>query len=407
MSIDVRPTAPEEFDAFVAANAAGFSADINRERLEETRQIFELDRMLAAFDGEEIAGTTAIFSFDMTVPGGALPTAGVTWVSVKPTHRRQGVLTDLMRRQLSDVRERGEAVAALWASESVIYGRFGYGLGAEAVALEIEREHTRLAHETPACGRTRLIDREEALASWPAVYDRVLPTQPGMYSRSETWWKHKALPEIDLGSRGGFSGRFYVQYEEDGEPLGYARYRVRGGNQDGLPNGTLAVQELIAATDGAYAALWRYAFGVDLIGTIEAHLRRVDEPLVWMLADPRRLVRHPHDSLWVRIVDVPAALEGRRYASEGRLVVDVRDSFCPWVEGRYGLEGGAEGARCRRTDAEPDITLESADLAAVYLGGARLRTLRQAGRVQGEPEALTRADAMFSWDPLPWCPEVF
>ncbi|HLA19493.1 MAG TPA: GNAT family N-acetyltransferase, partial [Dehalococcoidia bacterium] len=362
MGINIRPIAPDEFLPFARADSAAFGFEVVPERMEDTKQIFEFDRTLAAFDGEEIVGTTAIFSFTTTTPGGALPTAGVTWVSVKPTHRRQGILTQIMRRQLSDVRQRGEPIASLWASESLIYGRFGYGLAAEAVALEIEREHTRLGRGAEACGRCRLIDLEEALRSWPRVYDRVLPGQPGMYSRSETWWRHKALSEFDFSRQAGT--RFFVQYEEDGEPLGYARYRVKGDSRDGVPNGTLMVQELMAATDGAYAALWRYLFGIDLVGTVQAHLRRVDEPLVWMLADPRRLVRRQHDSLWVRIVDVPAALEGRRYSAEGKVVFDVRDSFCPWVEGRYELEGGAEGARCRPSDAEPEIALSAADLGA-------------------------------------------
>ncbi len=407
MSFEIRPITPEEFDAYAKADAAGFGVDVNQELRDEARQIFEFDRTLASFDGPEIVGTTAIFSFDLTVPGGALPTAGVTSVSVKPTHRRRGVLTGMVRRQLDDVHDKGEPLAALWASESVIYGRFGYGLAAEGIELKIERQRSAFAHEAPACGRSQLVDREEALASWPAVYDQVRPTQPGMYTRSEAWWKHHSLRGPEL-SRGGFSGRFYVQYEEEGRPLGYARYRIRGDNRDGSPDGTLAVQELIATTEAAYAALWRYLFGVDLIGTIEARWRPVDEPLLWMLADPRRLVRHPHDSLWLRIIDVASALEGRRYSAQGRLVLDVRDRFCPWNEGRYELEAGADGARCRpASGGEPDIVLDVADLGAVYLGGTRLQTLRRAGRVQGDWETLREADRMFSWDPPPWCPEVF
>jgi predicted N-acetyltransferase YhbS len=232
VGINIRPIAPDEFLPFARADSAAFGFEVVPERMEDTKQIFEFDRTLAAFDGEEIVGTTAIFSFTTTTPGGALPTAGVTWVSVKPTHRRQGILTQVMRRQLSDVRERGEPIASLWASESLIYGRFGYGLAAEAVALEIEREHTRLGRGAEACGRCRLIDLEEALRSWPRVYDRVLPGQPGMYSRSETWWKHKALSEFDFSRQAGT--RFFAQYEEDGEPLGYARYRVKGDSQLGV-----------------------------------------------------------------------------------------------------------------------------------------------------------------------------
>ena len=404
MSTEIRPIQPEEMEAFFQASTAAFGSDLSPEFMEQARATGEIDRTLAVFDGAEIVGTTGIFSLNLTVPGAALPTAGVTWVSVKPTHRRGGVLTKMMRQQLSDIRERSEPLAALWASESIIYGRFGYGLAAEGVELRVERTRTAFAHEPPVCGRARLVSRDEALAAWPAIYDQVLSTQPGMYSRSEAWWRERALRPSE--GRAGFSGNFYVQYEED-RPLGYARYRVRPGGQAGLPDGSLSVRELMAASESAYAALWNYLFGVDLIGTIEAHLRHIDEPLFWMLADPRRLVRRPGDTLWLRIVDVAAALEGRRYAAEGRLLFEVRDRFCPWNEGRYELEAGGEGARCRPTDAEPEITLDVADLAAAYLGGARLQTLRRAGRAEGDSEALRRADAIFTWDPLPWCPEVF
>jgi len=405
VSTTIRPIEPEEFPAFARANGTAFGYEPVPERMEDTMSLLEFDRTLAAFEGEEIVGTTAIFSFDTTTPGGALATAGVTWVSVRPTHRRQGILTQIMRRQLSDVHERDEPLASLWASESVIYGRFGYGLATEALDLEIAREHTRLGRTPESCGRCRIVDTEEALRTWPAVYERILAASPGMNSRSETWWKCKTLSTFEFGRPAGT--RFLVQYEEDGEPLGYARYRVKGDSQLGIPSGTAIVQELMAATDGAYAALWQYIFGVDLVATIQGHLRRVDEPLLWMLADPRRLVRRRLDSLWLRVLDVPRALEGRRYAAEGKVVLDVRDSFCPWVEGRYELEGAAEGARCRPSTKDADITLSAADLGAALLGGVPLRTLRRAGRVEGDASALARADAMFAWDPAPWCPEVF
>jgi predicted acetyltransferase len=167
------------------------------------------------------------------------------------------------------------------------------------------------------------------------------------------------------------------------------------------------VQELVGLDRNAYAALWEYIFGVDLVAEIRAYHRPVDEPVYWMLADSRRLQRSAYDSLWVRIVDVPGALEGRRYATPGKLVLDVRDEFCPWVAGRFELEAGPEGARCRPTDAEADLTLSAADLGALYLGGVRASTLSAACRVDGAQPALRRADAIFAWEPVPWCPEVF
>ena len=404
--MEVRAVTSEEFDTFVNATGVGFGWHPTGEEIEGIRHIAEYDRTLATFDGEEIVSTTGIFSFDMTVPGGSLPTAGVTWVSVKPTHRRRGVLRAMMQRQLNDVHERGEALAALWASESIIYGRFGYGMAAETVILKIDRLRTDLAYQPNTPGRCRLVTRDEALASWPKVWDRFRASQPGSYSRSEAWWQNHTMREKDT-PRGGYSGRYFVQYEEDGEPLGYVRYRLRENDEDGNSNGTTAVQELIAATDHAYAALWQYIFGIDLMSTITAHLRPSDEPLLWMLADPRRLVRRPWDGLWMRTVDVIPALEGRRYPVEGQLVLEIRDSICSWNEGRYQLEGGPDGATCRRTDAKADVTLGAADLGAVYMGGTRIRSLARAGRVAGDDAALAKAEAMFGWDPQPWCPEVF
>lgn len=404
MAYELRPITLEEYPDFATANAGGFGWEPNPEMFTENLETLEIDRILASFDGPEIVSTTAIFSFDLTVPGNTLPTAGVTGVVVKPTHRRQGILRDMMARQLSDVHDRGEALAALWASESVIYGRFGYGLAAQDIEFKIDRLRTKLAREAPVCGRTRVVTREQALEAWPAVYDEARRARPGFFSRSESWWTHHTMREKDFERRAG--SRFLVQYEEDGAIRGYARYRVRPG-QDGMASGTLAVWELTALTSNAYSALWQFLFGVDLIASIEATHRPQDEPLYWMLADPRRMVRTVYDTLWVRVLDVPAALEGRRYAWEGSVVLDVRDPFCPWVQGRYELEMSPDGAKCSVTSAEPDVTLSAADLGAIYLGGEKLTTLARAGRVQGDYEALRRADVLLGWDRAPWCPEVF
>ena len=404
MAYELRPITIDEYPEFATANAGGFGWEPNSEMFTENLHNLELDRTLATLDGAEIAGTTAIYSFELTVPGSTLPTAGVTWVSVKATHRRRGILRDMMARQLSDVHDRGEALAALWASESLIYGRFGYGLAAQDMGFKIDRLRTALVSAAPPPGRTRLVDREQALAAWPAVYDEARRARPGFFSRSEPWWQHATMREKDLERRGG--SRFNVQYEEDGAVRGYARYRIRPGH-DGFASGEVTVWELTALTSNAYAALWQFIFGVDLIASIEAVHRPQDEPLYWMLADPRRMVRNVYDALWLRILDVPAAMEGRRYAWEGSLVLDVRDAFCPWVQGRYELEMSPDGAKCRTTDAKADVTLSAADLGAVYLGGEKLTTLARAGRVQGDYEALRRADVLLSWDRAPWCPEVF
>lgn len=405
LNIEIRPIPEDDLEMFATAGAAAFGSAV-ADHIDEERHILEFDRTLAAFDGEEIVSTAGAFSFQLTVPGAVAPAAGVTWVTVKPTHRRQGVLTQMMRRQLNDVRDKGEPLAVLWASESVIYGRFGYGVSTLGAEFEIDRPWARLAHGSRGPGKLRLVSREEALAAWPAIYAEVAATQPGMFARSEDWWKYKILMFEELKPEQK-SYKFRVQYEEDGKPLGYALYTVASRWTRNNPDGTLEVEEMMTLSDGAYTSLWNYIFGVDLISTVKIWRRRAQEPLIWLLDEPRRLYGSTHDALWLRVVDVERALEARRYADDGRITIEVRDSFCPWTEGRYQLEGGPDGATCKKTTHEPDLTMSAADLGAAYLGGVKFSTLQRAGRVHGDPEAVRRADGMFDWHVEPWCPEIF
>jgi predicted acetyltransferase len=332
--------------------------------------------------------------------------AGVTAVGVQPTHRRRGILTQMMRKQLDDVRDRGEPVAGLWASESSIYGRFGYGMAASVAELVMERKRSNFARPHQPSGRLRLVEKDEALKELPAVFDRVLPSRPGMWARTETWWRH-TLADLERW-RDGASALFFVLHESSHGIDGYAMYRVKRGEwNDSLPDHTVKIRELMAETREAYADLWRFLFDIDLDERVEAWPRPVDEPLLWMLAEPRRLVTRTNDGLWLRVVDIPGALDGRRYSVSDRLVLEVRDAFCPWNEGRYELEAGPDGAECRPSDREPDVVLGAADLGAAILGGVRFSVLHRADRVEGDPSALRRADQMFAWDPLPWCHQVF
>lgn len=406
MDFELRAIGTNEFEDFVAAMGAGFGWDPRPEDLEQGRAITEFERTLAALEGDRIVGTAGAISYELTVPGGSLPAAGVTAVSVFPTHRRRGILSSMMRHQLDDVRDRGEPLAILWASESIIYGRFGYGIAADGLAFELERGYAHLANPMEVPGRVRLVERDEALKNWPEVYDRARRERPGTVNRTEAWWDHATLydPEHD---RDGYTANRLAVYEEGGRALGYVRYRIKHDWPTGLPASQLLVGELISTTPHSYVGLWQYVFGVDLIRKIEARHRPVDEPLRWMLADPRRLQRRPADALWARLIDVPTALAGRRYSVPGSLILEVRDSFCPWNEGTYRLEGSPEGASCRTTRAGPEIVLTAAELGAAYLGGTPFSVLREAGRVRGEDQAVRRADLMFSWSPAPWSPEVF
>jgi predicted acetyltransferase len=407
MDVEIRATSSEEFPAFARGVGRAFSEHPAQEEIDAWQMVHEPKRSLAAFEGAEIVGTAGAFTMTLSIPGGALPMAGVTAVGVASTHRRRGILTAMMRRQLGDVRDLGEPLAGLWASEGPIYQRFGYGLASFACSIKIERSRTQFYWPIDGVGRLRLVEKEDALKVLPAVYERVQLGQPGMLGRDQTWWEHLLIDLKDW--RDGASALFFAVHETKEGPDGYVQYRVKHPpwSEAGAVT-VLRVRELVAATPQAYAALWRYCFDVDLIGRIEAWPRPVDEPLIYMLADPRWLNFEIGDGLWLRLVDVPGSLAARRYAQDGSVVFEVQDAFCPWNEGRYLLEGGPEGAECSPTDREPDLVVHAADLGAAYLGGGSFSTLARAGRVvEATPGSLARADRMFIWGPKPWCPQVF
>ncbi|MGH2681844.1 MAG: GNAT family N-acetyltransferase [Actinomycetota bacterium] len=404
MDITLRPISSDELEEYVRAGSLAFGYEFNPAFVESERLVFEPERSVAAFEGDRLVGGGIAASLPLAVPGGVVPTAGLTSVAVIPTHRRRGVLSAVMQHHFEEVRERGEALSILWASEAIIYGRFGYGSATFFCRFEVERSDAGFIHEHRPAGRMRVVDRDEAIASFPAVYDRIQPLQPGMIAWTPKWWRYGYThPEHER------EGKFtFVFHESDQGPDGYVAYRFKPEFVDGSPRGTVEVEELVALTPEAYSDLWRYCFDIDLSTRIKGGGLRPEEPLLHLLAEPRRLRLRVGDGLWVRTLDVAAALEARRYAVEGRLRLAVRDALCPWNEGVWELEGGPDGAEVRPSSGEPDLELGASELGAIYLGGPRLRPLEQAGRViETSPGAIRRADIMFSWDPPPWSPHIF
>jgi predicted acetyltransferase len=310
-----------------------------------------------------------------------------------------------MERQLDDVAARGEAVAVLTASESVIYGRFGYGPASTNAWCRIDTEGTELARRPEAGGRLRQVEADEAAREIPGVYEAARPRHPGALSRRPRYWQRWFLDREY--ARQGASARFYVlHHDEAGTPDGYLAYRATEGDWGhGLADGTVIVEELDAVDDEVEAALWQYVLDIDLVRHVRADARPVDEPLKWRLADPRRLQTSAlYDHLWVRLLDIPVALSARRYGTDERLVVEVRDPFRPAGEGRYAVDGGPDGAACTPTTDEPDLALGVTELGALYLGGVSATTLARAGRVEERAAgALRAADAFFASTPAPWC----
>ena len=399
--LEMRSLVPEEFAEWCRVESRAHSNRLNSDPAELLPH-FDLDRSIAVFDngypGPKIVGGSHSHLLDMSIPGGTSAVAGVANVYVLPTHTRRGILTRMMRHQLNDIHERGEPLAALFATESVIYGRFGYGVGSVHERWTIERPYNAYAQRHETRGQLTFVEPEDITKELPDVSRRSTEGRPGVFQKPMYRWEREARdPEHRQGGRGG---TFYVVYEEDGRLDGYAAYRTGGG--------TLTVNELMATTREAATALWRYCFDVDLIANTEALKRPVDDPLPWMLADPRRLQRSARDGMWLRVVDARASLEQRVYMETGRLVIEVRDEVCPWNDGRFELEGSPEEAACRPTNLSPDLTIAVSALASTYLGAVSFSTLHGAGLVdEHTPGALLRADRMFAANQKPWTPHNF
>ncbi|SEP58422.1 GNAT family N-acetyltransferase [Streptomyces radiopugnans] len=407
-STDLRTLRPGEWDDWYGKLELAFGESEPPEARALWRELTEFERSVAVRDGEEIVGTAGTLSFRMSVPGGAIvPTGGLTMVSVAATHRRRGILTAMMRRQLDDVRAAGEPLAVLTASEPAIYGRFGYGVAARHVRARIDTARVRLEVPPGTDGvRLRNADPVAALEECEALYARRVPSRPGMLERRPGWERQGVLdPE---GWREGASALRCVLAEADGGLRGYARYAVKPEWDAAGPKGTVVVHDLEALDPAAYAALWRFLFGIDLTSAVEAKSRPVDDPLLHMVSDVRRCGLLLRDLLHLRPVEVGAALAARRYAAPVDVVLEVEDSFCPWNTGRWRLTGDASGASCERTGDAAELALGPRELGEAYLGGTSLAALAGAGRVRElRPGALAGAATAFAWPVAPWLPHGF
>jgi predicted acetyltransferase len=398
MDVEIRPIAEDEFETWMRAIESAFGGHVSPEDVQNERKVIDPARCLAAFDGDDIVGCASSVVFEMTVPGGTIPTVGITGVGVVPTHRRRGVNTALMRRQLDDIRDEGFAIAALFASEGGIYGRFGYGVATFEAFVDIETSRSAFIPGSEGDGRVRLLDREAAKERYLSMYDRSRLTRPGAMKKSPNWFDYE-FADKHFGEERKF---FFALHETGNDCDGIAAYTIKH-EWDLVPKNIVELYDLDALTPSVYAQMWRFVLDLDLVSKVTAWSRPADEPLLHLLREPRRLNMRLKDGMWVRLLDIPRALTARRYPHDGRVVFDVRDAFCPWNEARYILDVGAEGATCEQTEDEADLLLTTNELAAAYLGGASFSQLHRAGRVSEERAgAIGTADAMFAWDPPPW-----
>jgi predicted acetyltransferase len=393
VDIEIRAGRCEDVAELAWLDGISFGFDYVDYDITDLELTLDPGRFLVATEGDDIVGIAGDYPFTMTVPGGFLAVPGVTWVSVRPTHRRRGILRHLMDRQLREYAERGEIAAILTASEGGIYHRFGYGPATVKRRTVLDRTATRWTGPM-ARGSVRLATAAQARAHVPDVHRRWCAHTPGALSRSKQWWDGEFLDRES--HRNGATARRYLLHDD-----GYVIYRTRSARTDGRQHNACHLTDYVALTADAHAGLWQVLLGLDLVTTINAHSIPIDDPLAFLLSDGRQLrTTDLDDGIWVRLLDVASALAARNYGVELDVVIEVQDST--FGTGRYRLRGGPQGASCRRTDAPADVFCDVAALGSVYLGGHRVSQLAAAGGFRAQDlDVLRRLDLAFLADRAP------
>jgi predicted acetyltransferase len=410
MGIEIRVCPPDRFRELLKLAGVAFSEDVPDDLVERVERVADRERFFTALDAEQMVATSGVFTMRMSVPGGEMPAGGVTWVTVLPSHRRRGLMSGMMRLMIDDCHSRGEPIAILWAAEGAIYQRFGFGLASFSYSLEAETKSVGFAREWEPEGVCRFVPAGEGLDLVAPIYDVARTQRSGFLARPPDWWTG-ILPRPEIDAKAGEVKRLVV-YETAAGPEAYAVYKAKADWNARGPAGVLTVEEAIGATPRGTREIWRFLLDVDLIRTLKAGRLPADHALFHLAAEPRRLGTSVGDGLWLRIVDVAPALEGRSYgldgAANGRLTFDLRDDYCPWNAGRWTLDVEQGRAGLKRSSVAANIALDASDLGALLLGGVGATGLGLAGRVvELTAGGLGLADRLFRTALDPWCPQEF
>lgn len=410
MPVDVRTVSPDDLGAWLLAAAIGFHRPGagGPDEVESRRPHLILDRTWGAFDGNRVVATLRTFPTEVTLPGGALAsTTAITAVTTLASHRRRGLASRLMRAELDAARERGEHTAVLIAAEYPIYGRFGFGPATWQQTWTVDATVARPRRPAPP-GSVEYLDEAASRALAPELAERARRCRPGDIGWSdETWDRHFGIYHLPSWPE---HQKFFSVLARDpaGTPIGLAHWRYAEKWENWLPVGSIEVELMIAEQGDAFELLWNFLLGVDLVKTIVADARRVDEPLGWLLGDARRAqASGRNDFLWLRPLDTAAFLAARRYAVRDRVVLEVADPL-GLAGGRFALDGGPDGASCAPSTSSADLTVSIGTLASISLGGVRLTELAATGRVDEHTAGATaRTDLLFATATAPWCSRIF
>ena len=413
MAIDVRPILKDRaesdaIDLLLSVDVSAFGGEPDPEQLEAELPVAEFERIVLAWDDDEPVGCTGVYSLEMSVPGGSVRAAGVTWVGVVPTHRRQGVMSALMNDRHQAIYEAGEEpIAGLWASQAPLYQRYGYGVATQHLSVKVERRNssTSRAPSDPSL-KLRMLEPADDAEVTQQVYDTLRQRRPGMNAIDSRW--HKFCVQDPKADREGASKLRTVVVEQAGKPLAYARYSLKHDWSNGYADGTVNVRHLVATTPAAEAELWRHLFGLDLFERVSVWNLAIDDPLPTWLDEPRHVDAQRADALYIKLIRVGEALEQRTYTTDVDVIFEVRDEQSPWNAGCWQLTGGVDGAQCQRSTRTPDISLDASTLGAIYLGGTTLNDLAAAGWVEEHSQgAVARSSMALTHFPTAWSPFVF
>lgn len=394
----------DQLEDFERVVALGFHSDYHGDEWAADRKSYEPGRWFGFRSGDRWVSTALSFPRQLSVPGGTVDVAGVTAVTVAPAFRRRGLLTQMMRHQLTTI---NEPIAMLYATESLIYGRFGYGSLTRQLRLSAKtRELGFLPEVDLGPGSVDEVDRDHYRATVEPLRASMITNRPGHLARNDIWWDI-AFTDPERWRNGATARRFALHFADDGTPDGYATFRTK--QESSITDGReVQVFEIDATTPQAYASLWRWLLDLDLVRAVVRSSAPVDDPLHQLVANPRMIKTELSDAAYARIVDVPAALAARTYARDLDLVIEVLDALLPDSGGRFRLQASPDGATATRTDHSPDVTLSARQLAAVYLGGTPATEFAHAGllteHTAGTVQAIT---AGFLTDPAPYCPDFF
>ncbi len=405
MPLEYRPVRIEEWPQAVGLDRAAFGDDDAPEWSDYWRDnAFEFDRSAGAFDGSQLVGQSMIYSLAMSVPGGnILPCGGVSWIAVRQTNRRQGIMRNMMRTQIDDIHERNEPLAALWASEAPIYGQFGFGVAGYTESWEIDARRAVLRDDISSPGQVQYVAHDEAVGLFDGPFEAAMRRYPGMVRRTPGFWTRQLRGNSPPG---GLLKSHHAAYYGDSGVEGLLTYQIKDDWPDSNPDGIFELKDLIAVNDEAYAALWDFCISQDLIETITCQ-RPADEPLRWMLKDRRAISARSSEEFYLRLVDVPSALNASQYDTEDTIIVEVVDEFCPWNAGKYLLDTSGGGEGCSPSGQRAEVTLDARELASLYLGGVSAHALGRSGLIDDHSgDATARLDRLFSSPVHPW-PHLF